>query len=281
MSLTSMLKTSDIRQKFNKEFPIIENPCFKCELLAAPQTTRYAMIGTAFDYLLRFYIKRINPHAKEKSWIAEEVASDPEYFSLGRKDAKKISDIVNKAKELQKYYIKNGKMTDEILRSCIGLAQIDPVFRAGYTNNKELGNADPMDLADLKNLLKLVKPESFGTRNVCLLNPTFGKASELVGGADVDLVLDDAIVDIKTIMDPKKRYRDDLNQIIGYYILHRIGGIDGAPKEHKINTLGIYYSRHGVIVKFPVKDVVNEKTLPTFIAWFKRRAEKAEEDGFF
>ena len=32
----------------------------------------------------------------------------------------------------------------------------------------------------------------------CYLNPTFGDASNLVGGADADIILDDMLIDIKT-----------------------------------------------------------------------------------
>ena len=53
-----------------KEFP---RPNFntKMPLLAPPSTNHYQLVGTAFDYLLRFYIKHVNPNNIESSWIAE------------------------------------------------------------------------------------------------------------------------------------------------------------------------------------------------------------------
>ena len=70
MSLTSFLNKKDVREKFREEFP---KPTFniKKELLAPPFTKRYGLVGTAFDYLLRFYIKYLNPSAITKPWVAE------------------------------------------------------------------------------------------------------------------------------------------------------------------------------------------------------------------
>lgn len=36
------------------------------DLLAPPLTDHYWLVGTAFDYLLRFYIKFLNPKAIEE-----------------------------------------------------------------------------------------------------------------------------------------------------------------------------------------------------------------------
>lgn len=41
------------------------------EIKAPPLSASYGMTGTAFDYLLRFYIEKLNPFAKKSSWVAE------------------------------------------------------------------------------------------------------------------------------------------------------------------------------------------------------------------
>ncbi|RLJ00615.1 MAG: hypothetical protein DRP08_06425 [Candidatus Aenigmatarchaeota archaeon] len=56
-----------------------------------------------------------------------------------------------------------------------------------------------------------MKPEYFKPKKICILNPTFGRASELVHGADCDLVIDDTIIDIKTTQETKFR-RDYFSQ---------------------------------------------------------------------
>ena len=57
MSLTSFLDNNpDVREQFKQEF---HKPSLrvKKDLLAPPLTKRYSTVGTAFDYLLRFYVK--------------------------------------------------------------------------------------------------------------------------------------------------------------------------------------------------------------------------------
>jgi cation transport regulator ChaC len=63
---------TNVRQRFRNEFT---KPPFKIEkeLVAPPLSTRHGTVGTAFDYLFRFVIKRLNRSARDRSvWVAEE-----------------------------------------------------------------------------------------------------------------------------------------------------------------------------------------------------------------
>jgi len=56
MSLTDFIKLPDVRARFRAEFP---KPNFDVQqelLAAAPNGNNYRLVGTAFDYLLRFYM---------------------------------------------------------------------------------------------------------------------------------------------------------------------------------------------------------------------------------
>jgi hypothetical protein len=121
-------------------------------------------------------------------------------------------------------------------------------------------------------LISIVKPEYFKSRKICILNPTFGKASRLVGGADCDLVIDDAIIDIKTTkkLDLTRNYFD---QLIGYYILYTIGNIDGMPTDCKVKRLGIYFSRYAYLLFIDVLDVIKENFFD-FVNWFEKKASE-------
>jgi len=85
------------------------------------------------------------------------------------------------------------------------------------------------------------------------------------------LVIDDAIIDIKTTkkLDLAKNYFD---QLIGYYILYKIGGIDDMPSNCEIKRLGIYFSRYGYLHFIDVRDIIREDTFLNFVEWFKKRA---------
>jgi len=265
MSLTSFLKNKDVREKFSYEF---RKPSFQenGELRAEPKTKNYTLVGTAFDYMMRFYLQRINPKSVSKTWVAEHGVS----LISDKKLREKAGKIISKAKKDHEEYIKKGEMDDRVIESCLCLAQLDPVYRVGFIN-ENMGSIRRGDIEDMKNLSSLINLELFKSKKVCLLNPTFGEASYLVGGADVDLVIDDTIIDIKTTKFLKMN-RNYLNQVIGYYYLYLIGGIDGAPKKTKIEKLGIYYSRHGVLYTFPTEEVINHKKDKEFIKWFKKRA---------
>ncbi len=301
MSLTSFLKNKDVKDAFKHEF---KKPRLKLqgELLAPPLTNHYGLVGTAFDYLLRFYIKRINPNAIEQHWVSEaslhllEVAylhdllEIPEVSPVTQKLKEKITEnptlsdpiVYKKVKEIIQYskkvrdeFIKTGKLSPDLYKAVLLLAQVDVIYRAGVVD-ENLGNVDEKDIEDLKNLISIAKPEYFKAKKICILNPTFGTASQLVGGADCDLVIDDAIIDIKTTkkLDLTRNYFD---QLIGYYILYKIGGINGMPSNCEIKKLGIYFSRYGYLHFIDVRDIISEDTFPNFVKWFKKRA--SEEYG--
>lgn len=269
MSLTSFLDNVDARQKFRQEF---RKPRFrtKTEPLAPPLTNHYGLVGTAFDYLLRFYVRYLNPKkALDRKWVAEmalEIIKAKNYEPL----YKKACNILSKAEENHSAFLETGRINDELIKSTLLLAQLDLVFRTGIVD-QNIGVIDNKDVEDLRNLISLVDPKTFEVNEICLLNPTFGTASALVGGADADLVVDDVIIEIKTERKLELRRRS-FNQLIGYYVLYRIGGIDGMPPKRQIKSLGIYFSRYSYFYAVNVQDIIDKKTFPRFLDWFKERA---------
>lgn len=278
MSLTSFIKVKQVREKFQQTF-VMPDFNYQTALLAPPLTENYMLVGTAFDYLLRFYLKRLNPSAITKTWVAEQaVRQIPEIFGWGtsysifdrswyEKTYNKGLMILNEAKQFYAGYLQFGQITREIIKSAILLAQLDKIYREGRLD-LNFGVVDDRDITDLENLIHLVKPAMFSTKNICLLNPTFGEASELVSGADADLLIDDVLIDIKTTK-YLKFDRLMLHQLAGYYMLHKIGGIGDILGNYEINKLGIYFSRHGELFTFDVKDLIAENTIPQFLNWFK------------
>lgn len=291
MSLTSFLKNKDVREKFKQEFP---KPKFteKKELLAPPLTKHWSMVGTAFDYLLRFYLKRLNPKAVERPWVAElspkvlfmfkqgfaynpetdelEVVPDLVSDEADLAMFNKIKRILSEARNRYQAYLKTGKITKPLLTSALFLANLDIIYRTGrFEDYVELDAVSDEDIKDLRKLIHIINPTLFKARKLCLLNPTFGEASRLVGGADADLVVDDILVEIKTTK-KLRLTRDHYNQLIGYYTLYKIAGM--LPK-HKIKNVAIYFSRHAYLYVIPVKGHINKAASSTFLEWFKERAQ--------
>lgn len=288
MSLTSFLQEQDVRQRFRQEFAI-PKMAVKREILAPPLSTRYSLIGTAFDYLLRFYLKWLNPEAVTGQWIAEIVltslrspllqevvindGSSKIVFFKETELTKKAEWIIEQAKADYADYLSSGQITNQLIESALRLAQLDPIFRSGVID-ENLGTVYPEDVDDLRQLISLVDPQLFKSSHLCLLNPTFGEASRLVGGADADLVIDDAIIDIKTTNDLRLERRH-FNQLIGYFVLHEIAGVGGLIPKPTITKVGIYFSRFGYLHTIDVNTIIHPETFSDFVEWFIARARQS------
>src|SRR3990170_6527477 len=90
MSLTSLVNKVEIKQRFKQEFsnfpPLSQKP-----IIITPKSTRYVLIGIAFDYLFRFFLESINPHAKTWDWVAKSALPYLDTSPIGwKKGAKEI-----------------------------------------------------------------------------------------------------------------------------------------------------------------------------------------------
>ena len=269
MSLTSFLQRNDVRDKFKQEFPkpkLVPSQ----EILAPLVSKNPRLIGTAFDYLMRFHAKYVNPQAIEQEWIAEKslrLLRQPGFKHLYEQGYL----IITQAKENYLDFLKAGQVTEALIQSALGLAKLDSMYRIKKID-ENLDQIESKDVEDLKNLIALIEPEKLKSSGVVVLNPTFGFASKLVGAADGDLIVDDLLIEIKTFS-KFEWSRDDFNQLIGYYTLARIGSIDGAPPQHEIKRLGIYFARHAYLHVISIENVIDEQRFPQFIEWFQNRVK--------
>ena len=271
MSLTSYLSDKEhqvLRDKFKTEFtkPKFE---FYNNLIAPPLTLNYGIIGTAFDYLLRFYIQFQNKgkFIDTNSWVAESGFSGLK-IALSN-DAKKVSAISKRFEDIKKYhsiFIKKGKITDELIAGSLFLAKLDLFVRSRMIA-PDLLFEEKLDIQDLKNLYSGLDEKLFSANDRCILNPIFGEGSLLVGGADADLILDDTLIDIKVTKNLKLE-RDYLNQIIGYYILSLIGDINFQYERKTIKYVAIYFARHSFLWKIPILELGDYTKIENFKNWF-------------
>ena len=265
LSLTSFLTILKVKHQFSKTFPL-KSPKLSGKLRAPPQTKHYSLIGTAFDYLLRFHVERLNPDALTSDWVAElavEVTRPkPEIYEK----LTKTIDVIKKGPYAD--FLKTGKLSETLVASTIILAKLDLILRIGRLDPNILDYQDE-DVLDLRNLISIVDDSLFKSKNFCSLNPTFGNASGLVGGADADLIIDDTLIDIKTTKNLKFE-REYYNQLIGYYVLSKIGHIDGL--NNKIKKVGIYFSRHGIFHSIPVSQIEENPQFNSFVKWFEDEA---------
>ena len=283
MSLTSIIRDrADIREGLRAR--VVRPPIQFGTIQALPLTEHYGVVGTAFDYLLRFYLQRINTAAEASEWVAEagveligasDLAYDLDRRQISRtvdRERRKAEKYLEDAKRAHRAYLSSGAVRDELLVAALRLAHLDIAYRVGphRIDWKGLDAPDARDMADLRALLALVPKRKFKAKNVCLLNPTFGDASRLVAGADADVLIDDCLIDIKNTKEPHIDSRDFL-QLIGYYLLHGYAGIscgNSKTSSHPVNSLAIYYSRYGLFWKFRVEEVLARDSVQEAARWF-------------
>lgn len=273
MSLTSFLKDNgDLRILIDQTF---EKPEVNIEAdrLAEPQTTNYALIGTAFDYILRFKLEREYDGVDSRPWIAHQGLQFAEMAGMATESStgQALSDILSDAERLHREYLDSGRMTDELLAATLDLGRLDWIYRSGRVSD-EFGEAPEGDIDDLRQLYDIVPEDEFSEADTVLLNPTFGSASSLVNGADADIVLDSTLIDIKTVKDAKLKI-DYWRQLVGYCVLADLAS-DELDHMPEFTGVGIYFSRHGVLWQTSASRIYGHEKYEKFKSWFRDEAEE-------
>lgn len=239
------------------------------KLKASPLTDNYSQVNTAFRYLMRFKLSKINQNMIEGSWVAEFALQIAELQGLTNYH-KKAGEIIKEAKNNLLIYKKmdNNSIEKPLIESAMYLSMIDSFFTEG---TEDIVLVDNNDLKDLKQLISIVDTEIFRSKNLCIWNPSFGEGSRLVGGAEADLILDNMIIEIKT--DKNIQLKDeDLDLLWGYYTLFNLSRPKGMKKEDKIKKVGIYFARHSYLYKIDVNECINKEKFPEFLEYFEQRA---------
>lgn len=269
MNLSTFLEISDVKAAFRATF---EKPALSIQksILCPPLSKNHGLTGTAFDYLFRFYLEKLNPESVSTTWAAELALSSRAFASAALR-AKATAMLVNAKLVHQRYRQQKECVPDStLLTSAVQLAHLETAYRTGRIYPESFGAIDPNVLQDLEGLFRAIQPEQFVAKDVCLLNPRFGSASDLVGHADADLILDDKLIDVKTNKDLQFD-RTTFHQLLGYYCLFELGEVAGAPANHRLNILGIYFARYGLLFSFPIEPIMKDKK-DSFLIWFKQRA---------
>jgi|MTBAKMStandDraft_1061839.scaffolds.fasta_scaffold26354_2 hypothetical protein len=231
-----------------------------------------SLVGSSFDYLARFMIAR--KISTNKIQATENLTADKGLKALlnhGDVDGLDVEKTHKSCKNIITAYI-IGDTNDfhSLICSAIFLSRLEHVYRSALLPTREylegwfeeVPNNINQDLTQLCNDFEtefmnvLVHEDS-----EVIFNPCFGRASEIVGGADADIYIDGALYDFKTIK--KNGYRgNDAMQIVGYYLLDRVNTeqFNGKPVGFGIKTLGFYKARFGEIELVDVSKLPNLET---------------------
>ncbi len=294
MSITSILNYSNPKFKEYRselaKYPIPKYKLKKFELKAEPQSKNYAIVGTAFDYLLRFTIERnFTAFIESREWVAEsavdfltnnssitfdslDTGSHEALLKKNKQFSKEIFSRFKYVKEIFYYsYVNKHKTIDiDLIMGCLFLAKLDALVRSGYWNlySIDFFYESEADVSDMKYLIEICDINIFKPKNKLILNPVFGEASSLVGGADADIILDDILIDIKVTKELKIT-RNYYNQLISYYLLHLIEK-SKQRTELVINKLGFYFARYGCLLLIPIDKIGTTESFLSVIDVLKK-----------
>lgn len=204
------------------------------------------LVGTAFDYAARLELGHLAHHAITAPWVAEHAVA---LLRPASPACKRAARVVREARNAAEGgWPRSAKRRHRLIAAhAARLAQLDPVFRAAYPPT--FGEADEIAEAaiarEVVGLLEIAAPlwELSGSQPL-LLNPTFGRMSQAVGGADADLIAGDVLVEIKTTRHARME-RDHVRQLIGYVALARACGRGG--RLPRLRAVAVYFSRFGTL----------------------------------
>lgn len=302
MTLTGILKSKDFkdfRDLLTTNFP---TPKFKSNesIKAEPRTKDYMLIGTAYDYLLRFNLEKLYkkkvfadkwaaesalPHFKTKS--RGLLVTDNSVFNLNREDLikyfenrkkneeiqrKRVPEKFKECKDIYKQFIQSKlKDKNRLFESTLFLARLDNVYRVGQSMKEHINflPEDSLNIDDLRQIESICDFKVFKPKKIILLNPTLGNNYI---GADADIIIDDTLIEIKVTKELRLT-RPHFNQLIGYYLLYLISGVKGH-KDIKINNLGIYFARHNVLWTIKIDELGDKDLFKKVADFLKKKVKK-------
>lgn len=275
MSLESFVRLATVRERLRPLRPQGRRN-LPIQLKMPPRSARYSLIGTAFDYLLRFELQRRRTNVVARPWVAEGARTFPHIAVAHWDEAPSIDWVMNSldqilrsAKKDHANYIADKRPSIEdrqcITRHAIRLARLDELCRIRKLA-PDFDKPTEEDVAELLELLDLFPFEEIGSDSSIWLNPVFGEWSESVGGADADLIYGDHLLDLK-VTKKSEIQTLYLDQLLGYFLLARKHKESTGEIPH-IGQAGFYFARHGHIYMFSAAEWTANPEFERVEQWF-------------
>lgn len=267
MSLSSFVSQINISSQLRG----ILGPLPECKFgdapVVPPRSSRQSLIGTAFDYLLRIEIERRFPLAKRRPWVAQAIRFPGFRSNLSAQVKVQATSILDSLDPVLEKHRTTGLVEKQTLQAVLRLAQLDHLVRSD-ARPREFGTVYLSDMRELSAMLDIVPWDDLAPKRECVLNPTFGRASTAIGGADADLFVDQCLLEIKTTAQPTLD-PNYLLQLVGYYALASLGGIDGCAAAD-IRWLGVYSARYGRLFRLEADALLPESTRRSVLQLFSQ-----------
>ncbi len=266
MPITSFVNQKDVRAIVKLMRPR-ERRKLGLPLVVPSRSDRMNLIGTAFDYLLRFELERRARLAIAEKWVAERAV---EFMPMLPVDKDRFGKFIEAARDALHRYVASGCPTrqqiGEMAAWSVRLARIDSVYRALVFGDSPFADVPSEDVEELVALLEIVPIDSLIGASL-MLNPDLSVSSAFKG--DVDLIVGEMLTEIKVSIHDTIR-QDSLDQLFGYFLLARKRrAVD--PSFPEIKTFAIYLARQGYLWIRPTTLWTDNPNFSTIEAWFFER----------
>lgn len=271
MPLTSFVRRPDIQAAWSRHGVVPPTSPGLTRALKAPVLTPsdgsepdWALIGTAFDYALRFKLERLGRQRGNRVLRHDRLYAELSLNSMWRPilgiqrlPDGVIADLTAKMATVQDPLAAHadGRWDDDrrLAALCLWLADLD-----GYAREGRFDPAAPLREVTRTDLLAIIAATDFVALadqlgDQVALNPGLALARQ-VGGADADLVTPHLVVDIKTTMRSPVTAAN-LLQMAAYATLIRAGGLAIAPSWRGVEAVGLYSARHARLLRWPLADL--------------------------
>ena len=269
MSLTSVVDS-------NKPFFArhVGRPAVRPELPILVEPTRDpSLIGSAVDYAFR-YGCRACWDVEEKEAVAWhgvrrllQLGPKSREFQFAAGRVRAAVTVLEGLDDVEEFGV------DEAV-ACLHLARMEVFARGPAPLHVYLRflEQDPTaeQVAEVLRMFELITWDALDPAGRMLLNPTFGRGTKLVGGADADLVIDDLLIEIKTLK-KSALHAGTIRQLVGYAVLANTYGVMGDTGT-PITRLGVWYARSGELISWELDEVCDAEGQQEVVRLFERLA---------
>ena len=226
------------------------------------------LVGTAVDYLLRFFLEHRNPAAVADQLVAEVGRTYMDVFAASAASIAVADRVLSAATEHRAHIRATGQITHEAVQNALLLGRLDAVARTSRFDESWLSPPHQADIDDVTQIAALFHELDWVTSSeVCLLNPSFPVIPRAIRSADADIVVDDTLIEVKTTI-RRQLTQETFNQLVGYTMLERLGGI--GPRgiaRPPLRHVAVYFARHALLARWRIEDVLDVEALRAFGAW--------------
>lgn len=250
MSLTRILDRPSVREGLGKRIRRPSLPTVPVRV--APVTGAEARVGIGIDLLIRAALHAEGWAERPDYGVRRALRVLTRRPDLGV-DLRRAASVAEEA-EARLDTQRPRVFRREAAEAALILGGFDVVFRSGRAD-QVFREPAPSEVDELAALFEIVPWDGFRPSRRLVVGPSFGEGSRALGGADADLIRDDAVVEIKTMAEASVPV-SAVRQGVCYALLANRFGVNGEGAGEPIARVEFYLARGGALVGAPLSAMI-------------------------